>query len=99
MKQKKFKLSNLKVAELKAMCKWKEQPGDTPLPTRKADLLSRFKKTKNNQSPNVSPCSSDVEDDSNANDDDVDSLDSDASDPIVIWSSVKVRVRRRKNVQ
>ena len=57
MKKKKFKLSQLKVAELKAMCKWKKQPGDTPSPTRKADLLSRFKKTKNNQSPHVSPCS------------------------------------------
>ena len=33
------------------------------------------------ESPHVSPCSSDVDDDSDANDDDVDSLDSDASDP------------------
>ena len=46
------------------------------MPTKKADFIRVFNKTKNRSSPNVSPCSSDVEDE-----DDVDSLDSDASAP------------------
>ncbi len=80
MNSRKFKLKDLKVDQLKSLCRWKKQKGDDPLPTRKADLLSRYKKTKNNQSPHVSPSNSNVEDE----DDDVDdaaSFDSDATPP------------------
>ena len=53
-----FKMSNLKVADLKKLCKWKKQKGDKALPTKRADLLKRWKDTKKNRSPHVRPCNS-----------------------------------------
>ena len=79
IKQKCFKPKDLKLLELKDYCRWKKQPGDDPLPTKKADLIREFNNTRNKSSHNNSPCSSEVKDD--GNDDDVDSLDSDASAP------------------
>ena len=64
--------------QLKAFCRWKKQPGDRPLPKKKADLIQRFNKTKRNASPHVSPASSKVEE---MDDDNVLSMDSDASAP------------------
>ena len=66
------------MAQLKAFCRWKKKPGDRPLPTKKADLIRRFNKTKCNASPHVSPASSEAEE---VDDDDVQSMDSDASAP------------------
>lgn len=82
--KKKFKPTDLKVPQLKDFCRWKKQPGDKPLPTKKADLIARFNKTKGNASPNVSPWSSEAEEEAGedvGDDDDVDSLDTDASAP------------------
>ena len=76
--KKSFKTKDLKVAQLKDFCRWKKQPGDRPLPNLKAALVTRFDKTKGNQSPNVSPCNSQVDQD-DENFSDVDSLDTDAS--------------------
>ena len=76
--KKSFETKDLKVAQLKDYCRWKKQPGDRPLPNLKADLVTRFDKTKGNQSPNVSPCNSQVDQD-DENFSDVYSLDTDAS--------------------
>jgi hypothetical protein len=57
MKAKRFKLTSLKVPELKDYCKWKKQSGDDPLPTKKADLIRLLKKTKGRASPQVSSTS------------------------------------------
>ena len=78
IKKKGFKPDKLKVAQLKAFCCWKKQPGDRPLSKKKADLIQRFNKTKRNASPHVSPASSEVKE---MDDDDVLSMDSDASAP------------------
>ena len=48
------------------------------MPNLKADLVTRFDKTKGNQSPDVSLCNSQVDQD-NENFSNVDSLDTDAS--------------------
>ena len=79
MQKKGFKPDKLKVPQLKAFCRWKKQTGDRPLPTKKAELIRRFNQTKGNPSPHVSPCNSDAEE--SDNDDDVESMDSDASAP------------------
>ena len=55
---KKFKLKQLKVAELKKLCRWKKKKGDDALPTKKDDLMKRWKKDMNNTSPHASPCNS-----------------------------------------
>ena len=60
-KKKSFKTKDLKVAQLKDYSRWKKQPGDRPLPNLKADLVTIFDKTKGNQSPNVNPCNSEVD--------------------------------------
>ena len=80
MKQPNFKYTDLKLPQLKAMCRWKKKANDNPLPTKKADLIDRLKKTMKNPSPHVSPCNSDVEDEDN-DFDDVDSMDSDETAP------------------
>lgn len=81
-----FVLTDLHAPEVKLLCRWKKQSNEPALPTKKADLIRRWKKSKDNPSPHVSPCTSEAEDcDGNGgdgnDDDDVASLDSDATPP------------------
>ena len=48
-KQKSFKLPSLKVPELKTLCRWKKHADDKAIPTRKSDLIKRYKETKTNR--------------------------------------------------
>lgn len=59
------KIECLNVAELKVLCKYKKKANDPAMPTKKADLLARYKKNKNNPSPTSSPQNSDNEEDEN----------------------------------
>lgn len=52
----------LTVAEIKSLCKWKKNPGDDPIPSKKKDLIRRWDSTKDRPSPHASPCNSDDED-------------------------------------
>ena len=51
--------------KLKTLVKWKKRDGDKAIPSKKEDLEKRWRLTKDRQSPNVSPCNSDVEDEEN----------------------------------
>ena len=80
LNKRKFKIEKLLVAELKVLYRWKKQQGDKPLPTRKADLIVRFRATRARTSPTVSPSNSDDEE-SDEDGNNVDSYDSDATPP------------------
>ena len=76
MKKKNFKWTN---AKLTKMCRWKRQPGDKKLPTRKDELLARWEETKGRPSPQLSPANSDDEGESGDDDDEGESDDDDSA--------------------
>lgn len=46
-----FTLVQLRLPQLKILCRWEKGPRDAPLPTKKADLIKRWKDTMGNTSP------------------------------------------------
>eukprot|EP00956_Cyclotella_meneghiniana_P031373 scaffold82221_cov96-Cyclotella_meneghiniana.AAC.1 len=59
------------------MCKYKKKANDPAIPTKKADLIARYKKTKNNPSPTSSPQNSDGEEEHDEEHDEEDEVNSD----------------------
>ena len=51
------------IKTLTALCRWKKQEGDKAMPKKKGELETRWKKTKDRNSPHVSPSNSEAEDD------------------------------------
>ena len=50
------------IKTLTALCRWKKQEGDKAMPTKKGELETWSKKTKDRNSPHVSPANSEAED-------------------------------------
>ena len=57
----KYDVKALKDVQLKGLWRWKKKKGDPPMPTKKTKLLFRYRQSKNNYSPNVSPSNSEAE--------------------------------------
>ena len=51
------------IKTLTALCRWKKQKGDKSMSTKKGELKTRWKKTKDRNSPHVSPANSEAKDD------------------------------------
>ena len=52
----------LQIKAKMALCRWKKQEGNKAIPTKKGKLETRWKKTKDRNSPHVSPANSEAKD-------------------------------------
>jgi hypothetical protein len=74
------KVEKLNNDDLKKLIQYKKKKGDKAMPTRKDDLIARYKRTKNNPSPASSPQNSDNEDSEEEENEEVESSDNEETD-------------------